>query len=457
MTQPHDVKTKKGGLPPIVYICLGLLLIFLVPRLGESDNKDRFSSSDRASIGNRLLIQKDASSDKQKGIEAFNNRDYQRAIEHFQKSLLLNPNDPETLIYLNNAQASDHLKIAVSVPIGSNPNVAQEILRGVAQAQDEINKQGGINGQKLLVEIVNDENKPEIARQVAEQLVKDQSVKALVGHNASDASLAAAPIYQKGGLVMVSPTSFANNLSGIGNYIFRTVLTTKVTATALANYTVKTAKQTKIAFCYDSQAPDNVSFKDEFQAAFVSKKGQLVPTVCDLSAPNFNAFTAVNQAVSSGANGLFISPHIDRLPAAIALAQANQGRLALYSSPTMYTQQTLQAGQQSVEGLVLVAPWHPQVNQRNSFADKMSQRWRGKISWRTATAYDATKAIIAGLQQSNTRDGLQQVLRSPGFTVEGASVAVRFSPGGDRIGQPVIVQVQSTPLGSEFVKLPTAD
>lgn len=458
MSQPHDVKNKKGGLPPIAYICLGLLLIFLVPRLSESVNKDRFSSSDRASIGNRLLIQKDASADKQKGIEAFAKGDRKSSIEHFKNSLLFNPNDPEAVIYLNNAQAGDRfLKIAVSVPIGNNPNIAQEILRGVAQAQDEINQQGGINGQKLLVEIVNDENKPEIARQVAEQLVNDSQVLAVVGHNASDASLAAAPIYQKGGLVMVSPTSFANNLSGIGNYIFRTVLTTKVTATALANYTVKTAKQTKIAFCYDSQAPDNVSFKDEFQAAFVSKGGQLVPTVCDLSAPNFNPSEAVNQAISSGADGLFISPHIDRLQAAIALAKANWSRLALYSSPTMYTVKTLEAGQQDVKGLVLAAPWHPQANEGNSFADKMSQRWRGKVSWRSATAYDATRAVIAGLKQSNTRDGLQQVLRSPGFAVEGAGVAVRFSPSGDRIGQPVIIQVQSKGSVYEFVKLPTAD
>lgn len=458
MSQPHDGKTKKRGLPPIVYICLGLLLIFLVPRLTKSVNQNLFSSSDRTSIGNRLLVQKDATIDKQKGIEAFTNGDRSKAIEHFKNSLSQYPNDPETLIYLNNAQVGDRLlKIAVSVPIGSNLNVAQEILRGVAQAQDEINQQGGINGQKLLVEIVDDKNNPEIARQVAKQLVKDPQVLAVVGHNASDASLAAAPIYQQGKLVMISPTSFANNLSGIGNYIFRTVLSTKVTATALAKYTVKTAHKTKIAFCYNSQAPDNVSFKDEFQAAFVLRGGHLVPTVCDLSAPNFNASEAVNQAVSSGADGLFISPHVDRLEAAIALAKANQGKLALFSTPTMYTVKTLQAGQQDVKGLVLAAPWHPQANPHNSFAQKMSQRWHGKVSWRTATAYDATQSIIAGLKLSNTRDGLQQVLRSPGFVFEGASDAVRFFSSGDRIGQPVIVQVQSKGSGYDFVMLPTAD
>jgi branched-chain amino acid transport system substrate-binding protein len=224
-------------------------------------------------------------------------------------------------------------------------------------------------------------------------------------------------------------------------------------AEALADYAVKTARKTKIAFCYDSQTPSNVSFKDEILAALVSRGGQLVPTVCDLSAPNFNPTTAVTQAISSGADGLFISSHIDHIETAIALARANQGKLALFSSSTLYTLKTLEAGQQSVKGLVLTAPWHPQVNP--SFADRMSQRWRGKISWRTATAYDATQVMIAGLKQSQHRNGLQQALHSPAFTVEGASGAVSFASSGDRISHPVIVQVQSSGVGYDFVMLPT--
>ena len=85
----------------------------------------------------------------------------------------------------------------------------------------------------------------------------------------------------------------------------------------------------------------------------------------------------------------------------------------------------------------------------------MSQRWRGKVSWRTATAYDATQAMIAGLQQSQQRDGLEQALHSQGFTVEGASGAVKFAQNGDRISQSVIVQIQSSNVGNDFVMLPT--
>jgi branched-chain amino acid transport system substrate-binding protein len=450
METTQKVKTKTRKIPPIFYIFIVGLSLFLFPRIQTILKFE----SETGSIGNRLLIQERVNPDKQKGIEAFAKGDYQEAIASFKKSLLQQPNDPEILIYLNNAQAGNNpLKIAVSVPIGTNLNVAQEILRGVATAQDEINQNGGIKGQKLQVQIVNDKNDPEIARKVAQELVKDRHVLGVVGHNASNASLAAAPIYQQEGLVMITPTSFANNLSGLGNYIFRIVPTTKVMAEALANYVVKTANKTKIAFCYDSQAFDTVSFKDEFLAAFVSKGGQLVPTVCDLSAPNFNPTTAVTQVIGSGADGLFIASHVDRLESAIAVARANQGKLALFSSPTMYTMKTLEAGQQAVQGLALVAPWHPQVNP--SFADRMSQRWRGKVSWRTATAYDATQAMIAGLQQSQRRDGLQQALHSRGFTVEGASGAVSFASNGDRISHPVIVQVQSRGVGYDFVMLPT--
>jgi branched-chain amino acid transport system substrate-binding protein len=54
------------------------------------------------------------------------------------------------LIYLNNAIVNLNpnrppRRIAVSVPIGSNVNVASEMLRGIAQAQNEINNKDGAN------------------------------------------------------------------------------------------------------------------------------------------------------------------------------------------------------------------------------------------------------------------------------------------------------------------------
>ncbi len=216
--------------PPIIFILLGLIIFGgtkllkknpqqisnLLPSIAQPQLlKKSFS------LGEHLLITANATDEKQEGINAFAERDYQGAIALFQASLEQFPNDPETLIYLNNARVatSNPVKIAVVAPIGSDLNLAQEMLRGVAQAQDKFNSQGG----NLQVEIVNDENKPEMATKVANELVKDLSILALVGHYSSDATLAAAPVYEQNGLVAISPISTAVSLAEAGDYIFRTV------------------------------------------------------------------------------------------------------------------------------------------------------------------------------------------------------------------------------------------
>jgi len=425
---------KKASLPPIFYILLGLIGWFLFPQIlaifaPKADNNPRMS------YGNHLLIKTNSNTTKESAIAAIAQGDHQEAEQLLQKSLAQHPNDPESVIYLSNLQTgSNPFKIAVIVPATTNPNVAQEILRGVASAQTQINQQGGINGRKLMV-------------------IKNPDIIAVIGHNASDASLAAAPIYEKGGLVMISPTSLANNLSGAGNYIFRLVASNGKITETLANYIVNTAKVRKIAFCYDSQAPDNISFKDELMANVAKKGGQIVPIVCDLSVPNFKADQALNQAISGGANGLFVVAHVDRLDPVFEVIRSNRQRLPLFSSPTLYNIRTLEDGGKNAQGLTLAAPWHPSVNQ--TFANLMQEQWRGPVSWRTATSFDATRVIIAGLRENTQRQGLQSRLRSGNFHQTGATGKISFDPNtGDRIGQPVLIQVQSTPSGEQFVPLP---
>ena len=464
---------KRKSPPPIVFIIIfgliGLGAYKLLPGLLASKSSDTPTSgtspsgsspsgaiATRMSLGNQILLTSQTTAEKQAGVTAFAKGDYKEAVQKFQASLQQNRNDPETVIYLNNARVSDRtsLKIAVSVPSGSNPNIAQEILRGVAQAQDEINARGGINGAGLQVEIVNDNNRPEVAKEVAAALANDQKILAVIGHNDSTASLAAAPIYQEKKLVMITPTSSTNNLSGFGSYIFRTVLNSGSTTAPLAEYIVKQAGKTNIAFCYDSQAAGKASFKDEFIASLSASGGRLVPIVCDLSAPTFNPNTAIADAVSQGAQGLMVASHVDRIDSEIDLVRANLGKLALYSSSTLYTFQTLKDGQKDIDGLVLAVSWHPETNPGSTFPKNASQRWGGVVNWRTAMSFDATQAVIAGLRQSNTREGLQQALRNPNFSTLGASEDVKFLSTGDRAGKPILVQVkQGGSTGYNFVPL----
>lgn len=401
-------------------------------------------SSDRLSLGEKFLITADTNNNKKAGVAAFGKGDWATAIREFQSSLQQNRNDPEALIYLNNSKAAltgKVYKIAASVPIGGNLNVAKELLRGVAQAQDEFNRAGGINGVLLQVVIANDDNDSNVAKSVAEELVKDSSVLGVVGHNASEASLAAAPVYQQGKLVMVSPTSHAKSLSGIGNYIFRTIPSIRFDATVLSRYASGKGGFKNVAICADSQAEASQSLKEEFTSNFFADGGKVTATRCDFSAADFNAQRVVSQAVSDGADGLLLAVSVGNINRAIEVAKANKNRLQLLGSYALYTFQTLQQGKADVSGMVLAVPWHPAAIENNSFPANAAKLWGGPVNWRTALAYDAAEAIIAGLKAGNSRENVEKTLSSPSFSSEGATGIIQFLPSGDRNGASQLVKV----------------
>ena len=417
-----------------------------------------YSLQERISLGDKILVMADTTADKQAGVQAFASGDFATAITKLQLSLQLNRNDPEALIYLNNAKAAQlqALKIAVSVPIGGNLDAAKEILRGVAQAQNEVNQSGGINGSLLQVEIANDDNDPAIAQYLAAEFVKDSSIFAVVGHNSSDASLAAAPVYQQGQLVMISPTSYASKLSGIGSYIFRTVPSTRSMAETFSSYALSMANIKNLAICADSKAIVTQSLKEEFTSIFSAHGGKVVGTDCDFSAANFNPRAVISHAISDGAYGLLLSPTVDNINPALDVIRANKAKLTLLGSQSLYTFKTLQVGQAGSNGMVLIVSWHPTAIPGNPFPDRAAKLWGGPVNWRTAMAYDATKVIITGLRQSNTRDELQKLLSSPGFSVKGATGKIEFLPSGDRNGEANLIIIEpgsASGTGYDFVPL----
>ena len=276
---------------------------------------DEFLFRHRISQGEKILINAVTTPDKVAGVQAFRWKNYAQAINKFEASLRQKHNDPETLIYLNNARIGDRaaLEVATVVPIGSNLDVAQEMLRGVAHAQDEINLKGGIQGKPLKVTIANDQNQPEIAKRLAAGFVKNSQILAVVGHNASDASVAAAPLYNDGGLPMITPTSFSDKLSSSGKHIFRMVPSIWYIADKLAEHIRQKIPQAKVAICSDVAAPDNESFRNQFTTALLQKNITFINVNCDFSDPGFEPNAAIEQIIQRGANTLLLAPHVDRV------------------------------------------------------------------------------------------------------------------------------------------------
>ncbi|MBD2184892.1 ABC transporter substrate-binding protein [Planktothrix sp. FACHB-1355] len=431
---------------------------------------------ERMSMGQTILIGKEGEGNqsfldlKELGVKAITKGDYSQAKQYFEDAIAKHTNSPETLIYLNNARIGQEkaYTIAVVAPIGRDPGDALEILRGVAQIQDETNRDGGINGVRLKVVVVNDDDKENEAKKVAEALVKTSQVLGVVGHWASQVTLAVKDIYKFGQLVAISPISTAVELSGASPYIFRTVFSDSVAAKALVDYMVDYLHMQKAAVFYNSQSAYSRSLRREFTNALGERGGEAIeipsePNFFDLSSQGFIAKPKVEKAIDWGAEAIMLAPNTASLKEALLVAQVNNNRLRLLGGDDVYGDKVLQDGGKAVEGMVVAIPWDIDGDPDSGFVKNAKQLWGGaQINWRTAMSYDAAKALIAAIERSTskgnaTRVRVRDALVGPDFSAQGASDTIKFSQKGDRINPPVqLVKIVASTNNYDFVPVPAS-
>ncbi len=430
------------------------------PPLDQNAVAARFSAGEALLVPEGPAPNPTAQSQKQAGVAAMAAKNYPQAVAAFEAALQAKQNDPEALIYLNNARIGDQkaYEIAIAVPLDTDVDASLEMLRGVAQAQDEVNQKGGIANVPLKIRIVNDGGTPEKARQVAEAIVKDQSILGVIGHYSSDMSLAAGEVYNQGKVVMISPVSTSVKLSNFGPYVFRTVPSDFVAARALANYMLNRLQQKQAAIYFNSQSAYSQSLKSEFASALSLEGGQIVSEF-DLSNPGFNAADSFKQATQQGATVLALLPNSGQLDRALQVVQVNQQRLTLLGGDDVYAPKTLSVAGAAAQKMVVAVPWHILANPNVPFVKSSRQLWRADVNWRTAMAYDAADALIAALAAGAqpTRQSIQEALVNPNFASQtGASGTVKFLPSGDRNQGVQLVTIEPgkrSGYGFDFVPL----
>ncbi|RAM49327.1 MAG: receptor ligand binding family protein [Hapalosiphonaceae cyanobacterium JJU2] len=431
-------------------------------------------AKERISFGEKSLISGKSSDKKKAGMKAIAEKNWQDAIEKLRESLTENHNDPEALIFLNNANVGTTASytIAVSVPISKDPNGSLEILRGIAQAQSEFNSSKGESQRRLKVAIASDDNDPEVTKQVATALVNDSNVLGVVGHYASGVTIAAKDIYTSNELVAITPISTSVDLTKNSDssknskpYIFRTVPSDSDTAQALKIYMSQNLnKNNNVAIFYNSDSNYSKSLACEFRNALVdakeqecdfknfdlNAKGQVRKiNGYDLYEQKFNATSSVKQAIDKGTQVLMLAADTSTLPKALDVVRAAKGKnLNILAGDDVYTPDTLKVGD-AAAGMVVTAFWHIDNNSESNFVKKSKELWgeSAEVNWRTALAYDATQALIKAIQlQGNpNRSGVQQTLLSKDFKATGASDDIEFLPSGDRKdAKVVLVKIVST-------------
>ena len=145
------------------------------------------------------------------------------------------------------------IKVGVAGPLtGAYAAFGEQLTRGAQKAIDDINAQGGVKGEKLVLVRGDDQCDPKQAVNVANKFVDQDEVDVVVGHFCSSSTIPASDVYDDAGILQITPASTNPKVTERGlPLLFRTCGRDDQQGEVAGNFIVKTLKAKKVAVIHD--------------------------------------------------------------------------------------------------------------------------------------------------------------------------------------------------------------
>lgn len=130
----------------------------------------------------------------------------------------------------------------------------KSFTQGINLYLDSINQKGGINGKKIVLDVFDDKNNPEVAKAEALRIVNENQALAVIGHFYSSCSLKGGEVYKQYEIPAITPGSTNVEVTRNNPWYFRTVFNDNLQGRFLANYLKKVLRQNTVTIIHEDQA-----------------------------------------------------------------------------------------------------------------------------------------------------------------------------------------------------------
>ncbi|MCK5876715.1 MAG: ABC transporter substrate-binding protein [Candidatus Marithrix sp.] len=144
-------------------------------------------------------------------------------------------------------QEKEAIHIAFVGPLsGENGKIGQSMVKAIELYFAGINKNGGIDKLPVVLDVFDDQNNFEHAVRRAKEIVEQNKVVAVIGHNCSYCSIEGGKIYGKQNIPAITPVSTHLRVTQDNDWYFRTAFNDNLQANFLANYAKNVLQQTEV-------------------------------------------------------------------------------------------------------------------------------------------------------------------------------------------------------------------
>ena len=300
---------------------------------------------------------------------------------------------------LGQAHAADSIKIAMVIPAtGPLTQYGDMVKEGVATAVEQINAAGGINGKKIETTVVDDACEPKQGPVAANRVVNDK-IRYVIGPVCSGAAIAAAPIYNNEGVVVITPSATSPALTEGKNFhfIFRTIGRDDQQGPAAAKFIINKAKPKKVAVLHDKQSYGQgiaASVRDELKKANVE-----VALFEGINAGDSDYSAVITKLKSAGADFVYYGGYHPEMGLLLRQA-AEQGLKVRMMGPEGVGNPEINAiAGNAVEGMLVTLPADPAAKPENAALVKaFKDKGRDPSGAFQMGAYTATQVLAQSIK-----------------------------------------------------------
>ncbi|HEV8204205.1 MAG TPA: ABC transporter substrate-binding protein [Pyrinomonadaceae bacterium] len=178
---------------------------------------------------------------------------------------------------LKEQQTPNTVKIGAFLSLtGATSAYGISAANAIKLVTDETNRNGGIDGKQIELEIEDDKSNTPDVPGIVEHLIKEHKVHAVIAEPVSTRAMMAAPIAQQNKTVMISSASVKPELTQQGDYIFRACFISSTEGEAIAKFAVDRLKAKKVAIILDDKNDYAVVLAGFFADSFKKLGGEIV-------------------------------------------------------------------------------------------------------------------------------------------------------------------------------------
>lgn len=336
------------------------------------------------------------------------------------------------------------VKIGLSAPItGNYAEFGENFKYAVQMAADEINSRGGIRGRKVEVVVMDSKGDPKEAVLIAQKFVQDKEILAAIGDFTSTASLAAAPVYERYGLVQLSPTASHPDFAPSGEYMFGIVGTQAGEGPFNVKYIAQGYLGLKSAAVIYINNDWGVVTKDYFVKA-AKEYGLKITTTQPFFEGEKDYTATLTKIRQTSPEGIYIAAMYNEASLIARQIKKMGWNVKMLAPSSVFSDSLLKLGGEAVEGLAtntffaLNDP-DPKVQ---AFIKEFRRRAGRDPNLHAATAYDSMMLIAqaiekAGFDRKAIRDTLAQ---TKGY--QGITGTITFTKAGDVVRKYKVMVVE---------------